>query len=144
MTTYTTTTTAPAWATTWAILPELPTTATAAIESKRDSRAADIWQSIKATAEITARKAAKAITRIALYTFRAAWFAAIFIVTIAAMWGTMYYIGHAEILNGVTDWVRIPGGLLLTPIISIGTEILLIILTKRIDRATNHRLFNID
>lgn len=158
---YTTTTTAaPVWATTWATMPELPTNAPAIIESKRESRPARVWATVCArlatlwailkdyaagtwffTIKPAAAKFGRKAAAFGLRAFRFVWFAGIFAVTLFVFYVTAYALGHFDPLHNVTLWIRIPFGLICIGCTSIGTEILLILLTKRIDRATNNRLF---
>jgi Zn-dependent protease len=163
--TYTTTTTAaPVWATTWAILPELPTATAEDISNEQQPRtatawaticarfatlwavlkdyAAGTWDSIQNRTAKAARKVAKVATSAALYLFRFVWFAGILAVTFFMIYVTAYALGHFDPLHNVTEWIRIPFGLICIGCTSIGAELLLILLTKRIDRATNCRLFD--
>ena len=160
--TYTTTTTAaPVWATTWATMPELPTNAPAIIESKRESRPARVWATIcarlatlwailsdyaagtwlytiKPAAAKFGRKAAHIITRAALYAFRVVWFAAILVATFETLYALIVTIG--DLLPNIII-IRILFFFIFAAA-AVGVELLLIAGTRRIDNATENRLFN--
>lgn len=160
--TYTTTTTAaPVWATTWATLPELPTATADNISNEQQPRTATAWATIAArfatlwailsdyaagtwlyTIKPAAAKFGRKAAAFALRAFRFVWFAGIFAVTLFVFYVTAYALGHFDPLHNVTEWIRIPFGLICIGCTSIGAELLLLLLTKRIDRATNNRLFN--
>jgi len=159
--TYTTTTTAaPVWATTWAIMPELPTATAEDISNEQQPRTATAWATICArfatlwailkdyaagtcdsiqnrTAK-AARKVAKVATRAALYLFRFVWFAAI----ICATFGTIAALASAAADVLPHFWPLRLVAFFVIAAAAIGVELLLIAGTRRIDNATNNRLFN--
>lgn len=147
----TTTTATPAWATTWAIMPELPT-ATAENISKGQSHRktiANIWDNLKdyaaGTLEGIWNQTAKrreqvrqVATAAALFVFRFVWFASIFCATFAVL-----ALLSCEMTNVLPHFW--PLRLVVFAVIgalSVAFEVLLIMATRRIDRATDHRLFN--
>jgi uncharacterized membrane protein len=159
--TTTTTTAAPVWATTWAILPELPTATAEDISNEQQPRTATAWATICArfatlwailkdyaaktwdriqnrTAK-AARKVAKVAARAALFLFRFIWFAAI----LCASLGTLYALGSATADVLPHFWPLRLVAFFVMAAAAIGVELLLIMGTRRLDDATSNRLFNL-
>lgn len=101
---------------------------------------AGTWDSIKTRSRKAWNRTKKAAARVALVSFRVLWFAGI----LAACGFTLGFVASqlADVLPAGLHWFpRMLVGLVALFGSTLGVELVLLMITRRIDRATNNRLF---
>lgn len=102
---------------------------------------AGTWDSIKTRSRKAWKKAAPTLSRFALRAFRVLWFVGILAACVFVMGATAAYLADCETFHQLPALVRIPAGCVAVFGGTLAVEFALLVISKRIDRATDHKLF---
>lgn len=102
---------------------------------------AGTWDSIKTRSRKAWKKAAPTLSRFALRAFRVLWFVGILAACAFVMGATAAYLADCETFHQLPALVRIPAGCVAVFGGTLAVEFALLVISKRIDRATDHKLF---
>lgn len=94
------------------------------------------------TIKPAAAKVGHALALVGLYAFRVLWFVGILCVTLAAMFGAGYLLGQCDALCDLPLWLRVPAAFPVLFACPFFVELLLVKISKKMDRATDGGLFN--
>ena len=102
---------------------------------------AGTWDSIKTRSRKAWKKVAPILSRFALRAFRVLWFVGILAACVFVMGATATYLADCETFHQLPALVRIPAGCVAVFGGTLAVEFALLVISKRIDRATDHKLF---